>query len=338
VAYDTTVQVLATPDVSARYGGHTQSFDADFRLAVIGRGQLSAGFSRQDATYDDRIISSSYENTENVKYEVMRTKWVTLHSKFEHGERRGRGLDTTDLVADGEQPGLRTFDIADRNRDLGTLVGAITPTGNVMISLSAGGGRDEYPNSQFGLFNARHRTYSLGFDASPGYKSLQWSRQANPGVQQNDPTRDWSTNGHDRVHSALASLDVLKIANRINVKLSYDFSNGNTLYLYGGAGASITVDRTLPEGSTIVPSSLPAPTQLPPVTGRLMRGTLDVSYPITAHAEIGLAYWYEQYRVSDFALDAQAIPQIDLPSALLIGYQYLPYTAHTVFARVSVRW
>jgi len=347
VSYDTSITTLPTPNISARYGGVRESFDGDLTWRVAGS-TLGAGYTWKASEFEERIFESSSENTMRLLYDAFSSRWFSVHSKYEHAVRRGHGLDTSEIAAEGEQPGMRTFDIADRNRDLFTLTGVVTPVGSVGLSLSAAAGEDKYPNSQFGLYNARHQVYSAGLDAAPRdwvtfgvsydietYRTLQWSRQANPGVQFNDPSRDWSTNGRDRVHSVLANLDFMKIAQKIDVRTSYDFNRGKTLYLYGTGSV---LDRTLPEGSTQIASTLPNPVSLPEVMSELSRGTVDATYALTSRFSLGLTYWYERYKVDDFALDAEAISQINLPSALLLGYQYLPYTAHTVWGRLIVRW
>jgi MtrB/PioB family decaheme-associated outer membrane protein len=347
VNYDTAVVALSSPNVSSRYGGVRESFDGDVTWRVAGS-TLGAGYTWRKSEFEDRIFQASSENTMRLLYDAFSSRWFSVHSKYEHSIRKGTGLDTSEIAADGEQPGMRTFDIADRNRDLFTLTGTVTPVSSVGFSLSAGAGQDKYPNSQFGLFNAKHQIYSAGFDATPRdwvsfgasfdietYRSLQWSRQANPGVQFTDPTRDWSTSGRDSVQSFLANVDLMKIARNLDVRSTYDYNHGSTLYLYGTGSV---VDRTLPEGSTVMASTLPPPVSLPEVMSQLNRGTVDATYALSTRFSVGLTYWYERYKVDDFALDAEAIPQNNLPSALLLGYQYLPYTAHTVFGRLIVRW
>jgi MtrB/PioB family decaheme-associated outer membrane protein len=348
IAYDTSVQTLSPASESERYGGSRQWFDADIGLRV-GGSTVGVGYSRRQADYQARIFDAAAENTARLRYDVFSTKWLSLRSKYEHAIRRGTGLDTTDIAAAGEQPGMRTYDIADRDRDLFTLIGTVTPASSLVVNLSAGAGKDRFPNSQFGQFNATTGVYSAGVDYTPtpqiavsasyGYQdleTLQWSRQANPGPQFTDPSRDWSTNGHERTDSVLAKFDILRIHERLDIEIAYDYNHGRTLYTYGTGSV---VDRTLPEGSSPdVPTTLPPPSQLPLVFSEVTRGTLDATYALTPHVSIGMRYWYDRYRVDDFALDAQAIPKIDLPNALLIGYQYLPYTAHTYWGRLIVRW
>jgi len=56
---------------------------------------------------------------------------------------------------------------------------------------------------------------------------------------------------------------------------------------------------------------------------------------------VGLAYWYDKYRVDDFALSpvaSLAQPATATPTLMLLGYFYRPYTANTVVGRVTVFW
>ena len=85
-------------------------------------------------------------------------------------------------------------------------------------------------------------------------------------------------------------------------------------------------------------SSLPAVTQLPTVVNELQRATVDVRYALTAHLAAGGVYWYDSYRVNDFALGPQTLGGLAQPSFLTMGYLYRPYTANTVMARLTFLW
>ncbi|MEO8256483.1 MAG: hypothetical protein ABI868_03975 [Acidobacteriota bacterium] len=59
---------------------------------------------------------------------------------------------------------------------------------------------------------------------------------------------------------------------------------------------------------------------------------------LASHLSVGVSCWYERYRVNDFTLDADANPDLARGQALLMGYLYRPYTAHTVWGRLIYRW
>jgi hypothetical protein len=155
------------------------------------------------------------------------------------------------------------------------------------------------------------------------YTSLQASRQANPPPDPsfNDPRRDWTTDGSDRAKTFTAALDLLKAWPRTDIRVAYDYSHAESLYVYGLA-------QNTP--FTVV--------QLPAVVNQLQRGTLDVRYHLTARFAAGLVYWYDKYSVNDFALGAQTLTSLAQPSFLMIGYLDRPYTANTISGRFTYYW
>lgn len=52
----------------------------------------------------------------------------------------------------------------------------------------------------------------------------------------------------------------------------------------------------------------------------------------------GVVYWFDKYKVEDFARSPATITGISMPSGLLLGYLWRPYTANTVWARLSYFW
>jgi len=154
------------------------------------------------------------------------------------------------------------------------------------------------------------------------YTANQRSRQANPGVQFDDPTRDWTTDSDDRAHTITASADLLKLFPKTTVRIAYDLSRAVSTYVYGLASNT----------------TLPAVAQLPPVRNTRNLVTVDGRYMLTAHVGVGVVYWYEKYDVDDFAFSPSTWTTVAQPAFLALGYLYRPYTANTVWGRVSYAW
>ena len=81
----------------------------------------------------------------------------------------------------------------------------------------------------------------------------------------------------------------------------------------------------------------------------LLRAQVDLTYEIAANLHFGVAYWFDDYKVEDFALGPETIDGIAFPpvqegqqapttNALLLGYQYRPYTSHVGFVRLTYGW
>lgn len=343
------------------FGVTRQTFDADVNLTPIPAASIGLGYTRLGEDRNHRIFESTTDNVLRLALDSIGTGRFTLRTKYEHSQKRAAGDDADiarhvreTLVAVAEQPNMRHFDVAERDRDRVTVLGSFLASSTISVNASVAAGKDDFvrdrfvPNleSRFGLRDNTHRVLTFGVDAAPteraavtasyayeGYEAFSTSRQANPGVQFTDQSRDWSTEQTDRVHSLLLRLDLTKLRNRVDLQLSYDFNRAQAFYDYGTGPVA---DRTLPEG--VVAPSLPTPVALPPTLSQLHRATTDVTYWATDHLGFGVSHWFEDFQVEDFSLDVESTPNLLRGNTLLLGYLYQPYTANTVWGRLVYRW
>lgn len=316
--------------------GYTRNFlDLDASYTRIPHAAIRVGYGREhdDRTY--RFFEKTTEHTLRASVDSVGHTWGSARLTLERSTRTGEGLDEEAFSDIGEQVSLRQFDISDRDRTRVTAIGQINPFDFLGLTASVGVGRDERPDARFGLQHFNTRFFTAGIDAAPrdgisfgveygfeGYDSLQRSRQANPGPQFEDPTRDWETDADEGVHSFTASIDLPTVAPRTSLRAAYDMSRSKSQYVY-----------VLPPGST-----LPAPRQLPAVRNDLQQATLEGRYDLSARSAVALTYWFDHYDVEDFALAPSTVEPLFFPTVTLLGYQWRPYSVHTVSLRVVYRW
>ncbi|PYR40633.1 MAG: hypothetical protein DMF93_10515 [Acidobacteria bacterium] len=352
VNYDTAY--TATLNHESEPLGYTRhTFDADASYSPTRILGFRAGYTREAVDRTFRIVEKTTEDTARASVDLTGVGWLAVRGIYEHGKRTGSPVDGLELLSIGEQPTLRQFDISDRNRDRFSAIVQVMPISILSFSGSAAVGREEYPGTNLGLRNNDNHVYSVGFDLVPGdavsvgmnygwekYTALQASRTANPlpanteqflsdpTQQFNDPTRDWTDDSADTVKTFNASLDLLKLVPKTEVRVGYDYSRAQSTYVYALAAGS-------PVATPIFPAQLPA------VVNELQRGTCDVKYFLTRHLAAGIAYWFDKYAVNDFALGPQpslALPATAAPALIQIGYAYRPYTANTVWGRITYFW
>jgi len=334
VSYDTSVATFAKGATSPlSYSRRT--FDADVVLTPFTYGSFRAGYTREQVDQTVRFFDTTTENTFRVTADTTAVTWLTLRGVYEHAKRVGSGFDELALDEIGEQVSLRQFDISDRTTDRFSGIVQVTPFPLVSVNGSVSVGNEDRPGAGFGLRSNDNHAYSIGVDFVPRdevsmgvnfqrewYSALQASRQANPGPQFNDPTRDWTTNSTDTAQTLSASIDLLEAWPKTEVRMAYDYSRAESQYIYG-----------------LAPNTTLAPVvQLPVVSNELQRGTLDVRYHVTPRMALGLVYWYDRYIVNDFAQDPQRLTTLAQPSFLIMGYLSRPYTANTVSARLTYYW
>jgi MtrB/PioB family decaheme-associated outer membrane protein len=349
VAYDNAPSNLSPTVHTEPFSVSRGTLDADFRYLIHGLTSAGVGYTRNDEDRTHRIYDSTTDNVFRLTFDTMSRRWFSLRSKYEHSQRRGEGIEQgiEALVGIGEQPGMRHFDVANRNRDRGTFIASITPTSELITSITLALGKDDYIESEFGMRDNTHHVFGLGadyvaaenvsFGASYSYEqydAFSRSRQANPGAEFTNPSRNWAADSSDKTHSFVLNADVSRIARKFDLHLSYDVSRSRGIYNYvtGPVG-----ERTLPEE---IPASttLPTPTELPPTLSEFHRGTVDLVYALNRHLSVGASYWYDQYRVSDFTLDIEANPELVRGQVMLMGYLYRPYTANVFWARLLYRF
>lgn len=318
------------------FGYTRDSIDADASFTFIPYTALRVGYTGEtdDRTY--RVIESTTQHTLRASIDTVGNQYVTIRVGYEHAKRRGTGIDELALDEIGEQASLRQFDISDLDRNAVNAQVQVAPFEPLALTAQVVVGRDTRPDANFGLLSFDNTTYSVGADVtfptgvavglSYGHErntSSQKSRQADPGPQFADPTRDWFTNLNDRIHYLAANLDLIKTIPRSDVRFALDWNKSSTDYRY-----------VLPANS-----ALSSPSQLPTLLNELKRVTLDYRYTLTSRIGIGLSYWYDAYRVDDFALSPQYVyGQRTLTDGVMLGYFFRPYTANTITARLMYVW
>jgi len=347
VRFDGALDDAANSPEPEPYSVSRKNFDVDGTFSVLPFTSVKIGYGNAISDRTFRIFEQTTEHTFRVSVDATGNQYFSVRGLFENSSREGDGLDLHLLAEVGEQPGMRHFDIADRDRKRFTLIATATASDVVGFSASAGIGRDDYPTTEFGLHSYDSNQYSVGVDVIPNdriglnfvyawedYTSLTQSRSATPDPAQfNDPRRNWLMNYDGTVKNIDATLDVAELAPRTDLRINVNWSDADDVYTY-----------TLAAGSP-----LPIPSQLAPVVNELLRGTVDVSYRLSNRVRVAAAYWFEDYNVEDFAFGPLTISDIALPpvqpgfpivptNSLLLGYLYRPYTAHTGMVRLTYLW
>jgi MtrB/PioB family decaheme-associated outer membrane protein len=343
VSYDSSLVASAGP---SEYHTVTRStFDLEGVFSVAPYTSVKAGYSRLGSDYTHRIFETTDEDVFRVSLDTSGNQRFMLRALYENRQRTGDAFDAGALAEVGELSSMRHFDVADRDRNRFTFIGTAMVSSMLELNASAGVGRDTYNESQHGLLFFDSDQYSVGASIAPddrynltasygweNYSSEQRSRTANDAAQQADPRRDWTTDYTGKVNFFEAGFDINAIEKTV-IRISGDWNRSNDTYLY----------------ALVTGSPLAVPEQLPPVKNELTRAEIDITYELARNLRFGVAYWFDDYKVEDFALGPETISGIAFPpvqegqqapttNALLLGYQYRPYTAHVGFVRLTYGW
>lgn len=115
VNYDTAV--VALNKESEPFSRTRRTLDADATYSPWRHVGFRAGYTREDVDRTFRIVEKTLEDTGRASVDLTGVPWVTVRGVFEHSKRRGSAVNGLELLAIGEQPTLREYDISDRDQD-----------------------------------------------------------------------------------------------------------------------------------------------------------------------------------------------------------------------------
>ena len=247
VRFDQVVEEFVAGTGTEAFSYKRQYFDADLSYSLMPFTAVRVGYSHEGDERSFREFESTGDNIVKLALDTTGWQYGMLRMQYDYAKRTGSGLD--EEVFDCDEAGRacpRTFDVSDRTRKRFTLMGSATPTDMISVDASVGIFRDERPDTEFGLLNTDGDFYSLGVTVTPNpkvgfgltygkdkYQALQKSRQANPGTQEFDTSRDWTTDVKDDVDSLYIFMDLLQAMPKTDVRWAYDWMNGANDITYG---------------------------------------------------------------------------------------------------------
>lgn len=309
---------------------------ASYRVAP--RFNVRVDYGRNEVDRTHREFKTTTENSVKFSLSSVGSPMFTLRSSYLLARRTGSGFDEDVLTHAGQQPDMRHYDVANRDRDRGTVMFTTTPNDRVAVSVSVSAGKDTYPDQEFGLLNNDNQSYTAGVDVFPNematfsvfyafekYTHRMKSRNASPGATFVDPAYDWYDDADEKLHTVVVSLDLVKAIAKTDLRLAYDYSKSDANFKYSGPN----IDRLTGLGQF---------EQLPTNMNQFNRATADLRHYLTDDVALNVTYWYDKFQVEDFTVPEAAAgenaPRVDPQGLLSLGYFIRPYTAHTGFFRL----
>ena len=334
VSYDSSMSTSHTngPFVYSHARG---SITADATWTGLQSVALGVGYARNHGGYVHRIFADTNEDVFTLTADAVSLPWGSIRAQAEFSDRSGSDLDEASLVQIGEQPALRHYDIANRQRRKFEGQLNLFPSELWNVSVNAGVGTDEYGDSYFGLQESSFRVAGVALDfARPNglgagasynyerYAGFHVSRSSGSETEFVDPARDWTTDSSENVHYFSLYLTPPRFGRNTEARLVYDISDARANYVYGIA-----------PGSPLVP-----PNQLPEAYNTLQELRVELRQRLSRRLAATVSYAFEDFNVYDFALDPSVVDSIVQPSSLVLGYVYRPYTTHSAVVGLLYMW
>jgi len=270
-------------------------------------------FKRMSRDYRNEERKRTDENTLSAKWKLQAHATVDLALHAEAGRRDGSNY----RAPVGENPALRKYYLADRDR---ARVGASVdylPSETLSISAAADYTRDDYDNSDIGLTEATQPSYRLDLAYHPrentstyAYYSHENIRSEQAGSEAGTTSPDWRADFDDAVDSFGVGARISEIRGKwdIGADLVYTTANGD-----------IDMKNLVPGGAV---------TPYPDLKTTLTSLKLWTLYRVRKDVAFRVSYWYEDYEADNWALDDLQVDSV--PNLLLLGEDTQDYDAHVV--------
>lgn len=234
---------------------------------------------------------------------------ITL--QWTHAQRTGSAYvpnpDDTPL----QNPLMRIYTMADRDRDEVRLLLDLTPGERFDIGLDANVTWDSYYSSVIGLLDGR--SWAAAADcawtlaeriSATCYLSHEQIKSSQANAELLAPSPLWSGDNTDTIDTAGVGLKY-----RANEKLDLGFD-----YTYARSTGEIAIKNAI--------------AGFPDLTARLNSARLYVSFAPKQKLSLRLSYWYEDYRSDDWALDGVTPSTIN--NVLALGQESPSYKVNVV--------
>ena len=315
----TDLQLAPTPRTNLPYSFTRNLFkvSTDYRITPRDKATLGLDRDTQDRTFQE--VSKTTEDTAWAKYAMQRSVFdVSLN--YAHSRRDGTAYTPVPQISPPENPLLRKYNMADRDRDLVGMRAAATPWETVTVGLDYSLAKDDYRNSQVGLTSGKEYTVGLDLSAQLAENTslhLYYSRQSiksnQAGAQSFSNPPDWTADNTDTIQTAGIGVKHALIPETMDI------------------GADLTSSRSV--GDIKVSTALNEP-GFPSIKSDLDSFKLWATYKVKADLMIRASLWQERYSSQNWAIDG--VSPSTIPNVLTLGETSPQYKVNV--ASLSVRY
>lgn len=295
-------------DITAKLG-------ADYRINR--RARLSGGYDYENKKRTHLEVDKTTEDTFWGKLSVRAGESIDIAVRAAHADRDASKYTPVAETVPPQNPLLRKFNMADRDRDTASIHAGFIPHERVSIALSADYSKDDYSDSVLGLTESREIDYNA--DASVlltdmtsvhAYAGRQRIKSEQAGSAA-FATPDWYAKNDDTFDTFGIGVKHQLIKDKLDV------------------GADYVLSRSTGEVKV-------AGTDFPDLKTDLDMVKLYADYRLKDNLTLHAAYRYEHYDSKDWMLDG--VDPGTIPTVISFGTDSPEYDVHAVMMSLRYRY
>ncbi|MDD5559995.1 MtrB/PioB family decaheme-associated outer membrane protein [Candidatus Methylomirabilis sp.] len=347
-----------TPDAEVNapfsYTKHNAHLDAGYPILSDLHFKMGYEWERWDRNSKLREVPTSDEHSLKTSLDFTPIDWLLFRAAYRRGWRRidnyvPQAHDkhvTVDIEGEpwapdplGQSVLLRKFDEADRNRDRVEILTSISPIENLSFTATYSLLQDHFNNSDLGL--QKSRGWSAGGDLAYSpfkwlsffvnytreefrYDQLSRSRPVTGTTAFDFTDFNWRSVNTDTIDTYGVGTDVSLIPNRLNFRLTYTFSDADTIMR--------SFNPVKPTSGTGAQRATATAVDYPLANTNLHTLIAALRYNLTRNWSLKGEYRFEQFRETDWATDAigqSGLTNLPPTTDTFLGARFLQnYDAH----------
>ena len=325
----------ATPAVEAAtnrplsYRRHKAEFDANYRANRMISFAGKLGFKTMRRAYDNTTANDTDEYNYGVRLKLSPNTELEAELHAEHSSRDVSDYSNMpDASTDTENPELRYYYLADRDRDQVGMRLSYMPYRTITLGFSADYSRDRYNDTTIGLTESKTPGYTWDISYVPrpnistrAYYTYEKIKSDQAGSESGSLAPDWIAELEDRFITLGIGGEVKEIRGKLDLGADYVFSKS-------------TGEIDLDADSTV--SSAVNLGQYPDLDTTLNSIKIFARYNYSEALALKLSYWHQKYDGDNWALDG--VGPTSAPDVLLLGEDNQDYSVDVVTASLFYRF
>lgn len=301
------------------YTSNTSRLGVEYRPATGMK--TSAGYDYQQYERTYQSVEQSEEQTVWASLMARSFDSADVTFRLSHSARKKDGYEVVPELDNPENPLLRKYNMADRDRDQAGVRVDVAVTERSTLGLGVEFADDDYPDSDLGLVSSRQSSIGVDFSTLLS-KNLTFNLFVNNEMirstvagSQLYSIPDWSGRMDDTFNTVGAGIKHALIENTLDVGANYVYTRSR--------GEISTVDGGVQS-------------ELPDIVTRLSSFKIYGNYHFSETLVLNGTFWHERYSSSDWALDGVA--EDTVPNNLSLGQEAPSYDVNVFMLSMRYRF
>jgi len=311
---------IANPRQNLPYSFTTKTakLGADYR--IIRSLKLSGGYDYEDIHRTNQEVDNTTEDTFWGKLSFRAGSTTDVTFKLAHAVRDASGYNLVSETTPAQNPLMRKYNMADRDRDSGSIHVGFNPTEYITVGLDAEQSYDDYSDSLVGLTAGRDAAYNADISVMLSTASSVYAfagRQeinSDQSGSQTFSTPDWFAKNDDTIDSLGLGVKHQLIEDKLDIGADYTLSQ---------SASKVTINTGVLDS-------------FPEMNTDLKSLKLYANYRLQENLTLRAAYWYERYESSDWMLDN--VNPDTIPNVISFGETSPDYNVSVLMLSANYRF